>query len=179
MGIYTPVYQPNGSEVAVVTTNKGVIKVKLAGADAPVHVGNFVELARKGFYNGLKFHRHEPGFVIQGGCPHTRELTSEQVKTGGTYPPPGTGNPGYSIKGEWMVNPNNKHQDGTLAMARSQQPDSAGSQFYFCLGPQSFLDANYTVFGDPGDADSIAVIHSLEKGDEIFSVEIENGTEES
>jgi peptidyl-prolyl cis-trans isomerase B (cyclophilin B) len=60
-------------------------------------------------------------------------------------------------------------------MARSQHPDSAGSQFYFCLGPQTFLDGNYTVFGDPVDEESIAVIHSLEKGDEIVSVEIENG----
>jgi peptidyl-prolyl cis-trans isomerase B (cyclophilin B) len=179
MEIYTPAYQPNGNEVAVIETNKGAIKVKLAGADAPIHVGNFIELARKGFYNGLKFHRHEPGFVIQGGCPHTRDLTPEQVKSGGTYPSPGTGNPGYSIKGEWMVNPNNQHRDGTLAMARSQQPDSAGSQFYFCLGPQSFLDGNYTVFGDPVDADSLAVVHSLEKGDEILSIEIENGNAES
>lgn len=179
MGIYTPEYQPNGNEVAVIETNKGIIKVKLAGADAPIHVGNFIELARKGFYDGLKFHRHEPGFVIQGGCPHTRDLTSEQVKAGNTYPPPGTGNPGYSIKGEWMVNPHNKHRDGTLAMARSQQPDSAGSQFYFCLGPQSFLDGNYTVFGDPVDTDSVTVVHSLAKGDEILSIKIENGNAES
>ena len=174
MSIYTPKYQPNGNEVAVITTAKGVIRVKLAGNDAPIHVGNFVELARSGFYNGLKFHRYEPGFVIQGGCPNTRNLTPEAVVAGGSYPPPGTGNPGYSIKGEWKVNPNNRHLDGTLAMARSQQPDSAGSQFYFCLGPQSFLDANYTVFGDAEDKASIEVIHTLRKGDEIQSVEIEN-----
>ncbi|MDR2105840.1 MAG: peptidylprolyl isomerase [Coriobacteriales bacterium] len=174
MAVYTPQYQPNGNEVAVIETGKGTIRVALAGKDAPIHVGNFVELARKGFYNGLKFHRHEPSFVIQGGCPNTRDLTPEQVRAGGTYPPPGTGNPGYSIKGEWTVNPNNKHRDGTLAMARSQSPDSAGSQFYFCLGPQAFLDGNYTVFGDPLDDESLAVIHSLEKGDEILSVEIEN-----
>ena len=174
MSIYTPKYQPNGNEVAVIATTKGSIRVKLAGKDAPIHVGNFVELAKSGFYNGLKFHRYEPRFVIQGGCPNTRNLTPEQVIVGGSYPPPGTGDPGYSIKGEWMVNPNNKHLDGTLAMARAQQPDSAGSQFYFCLGPQSFLDANYTVFGDAEDAASITVIHSLRKGDEILSVEIEN-----
>ncbi|MDR0347284.1 MAG: peptidylprolyl isomerase [Coriobacteriales bacterium] len=175
MGVYTPLYQPNGNEVAIIETSRGTIRVKLAGKDAPIHVGNFVELARKGFYNGLKFHRHEPNFVIQGGCPNTRNLTSEQVCAGGSFPPPGTGGPGYGIKGEWMVNPNNKHRDGTLAMARSQAPDSAGSQFYFCLGPQSFLDSNYTVFGDSLDEDSIAVIHSLAKGDEILSIEIENG----
>jgi len=178
MSIYTPKYQPNGNEVAVFTTSKGVIRIKLAGTDAPIHVGNFVELARDGFYNGLFFHRYEPGFVIQGGCPNTRNLTSSQVISGGTFPPPGTGNPGYSIKGEWTVNPNNRHLDGTLAMARSQQPDSAGSQFYFCLGPQSFLDANYTVFGGPADEESIATIHALRKGDEIQSVEIENADQE-
>jgi peptidyl-prolyl cis-trans isomerase B (cyclophilin B) len=174
MALYTPEYQPNGNEVAVIETDKGTIRVKLAGKDAPIHVANFVELARKGFYNGLKFHRHEPNFVIQGGCPNTREATKEQVRGGSVFPPPGTGNPGYSIKGEWTVNPNNYHRDGTLAMARSQSPDSAGSQFYFCLGPQSFLDSNYTVFGDPADEGSLAVIHTLAKGDEILSVAIEN-----
>ena len=174
MTIYTPLYQPNGEEVAVFTTSKGSIRIKLAGKDAPIHVGNFIELAEKGFYNGLKFHRYEPGFVIQGGCPNTRDLTPEQVIAGGTNPPPGTGGPGYSIKGEWMVNPNNKHRDGTLAMARSQNPDSAGSQFYFCLGAQSFLDSGYTVFGDSLDQSSMDVIHSLRKGDVIESVEIEN-----
>ena len=173
MGIYTPEYQPTGNEIAVITTSKGAIRIKLSGKDAPIHVGNFVELAQKGFYDGLKFHRYEPGFVIQGGCPHTRDISAQQVISGGTYPPPGTGNPGYSIKGEWMLNPNNKHLDGTLAMARSQSPDSAGSQFYFCLGPQSFLDSNYTVFGDPADEESLAIIHTLRKGDEILSVIIE------
>jgi len=175
MAIYTPEYQPNGSEVAVLHTGKGDIRVNLAGKDAPIHVGNFVELANKGFYNGLKFHRHEPNFVIQGGCPNTRDLTPDEVKAGRPGPagPAGTGNPGYSIKGEWTVNPNNTHKDGTLAMARSQMPDSAGSQFYFCLGAQPFLDSGYTVFGDAADDDSLKVIHSLEKGDEISSIDIE------
>ena len=176
MSIYTPEYQPNGDEIANITTSKGVIKVKLAGDDAPIHVGNFVELARKGFYDGLKFHRYEPGFVIQGGCPNTRDLSPSQVIAGGAYPPPGIGDPGYSIKGEWMTNPNNRHQDGTLAMARSQHPDSAGSQFYFCLGAQPFLDGNYTVFGDPVDQESLEVIHSLRKGDVIESIEIDDGS---
>ena len=174
MALYTPEYQVNGEENAVVHTNKGDITVKLAGLDAPIHVANFVELSQKGYYNGLKFHRHVPGFVIQGGCPNTRNLTSAQVSKGA--PNLGTGNPGYSIKGEWRVNPNNYHKDGTLAMARSSNPDSAGSQFYFCLGPQSFLDSDYTVFGDPIDEESIKVIHSLEKGDEIISIEILNAS---
>ena len=173
--IYTPEYVPTGTEKAVFHTNKGDITVELSGTDAPIHVGNFVELAQKGFYDGLKFHRYEPGFVIQGGCPNSRDYSSEELARGvqdRTRGIPGTGGPGHCIKGEWKTNPNNRHEDGTLAMARSQIPDSAGSQFYFCLGPQSFLDANYTVFGNTLDAESLSVIHSLAKGDVIESVEI-------
>ncbi|MCL2339732.1 MAG: peptidylprolyl isomerase [Actinomycetia bacterium] len=174
MSLYTPKYQPTGDEVALIKTNKGAIKVRLAGKDAPGHVANFVELAEKGFYDGLKFHRHEPGFVIQGGCPNTRDLTPAEVAAGGKpgCPPPGTGGPGYTIRGEWLTNPHNSHEDGTLAMARAADPDSAGSQFYFCLGPQHFLDDNYTVFGQAEDASSLAVIHSLTRGDVIESIQI-------
>ena len=173
MALYTPEYQPNGNEVAVIVTSKGTIKAKLDGAGAPIHVGNFVELAKKGFYDGLKFHRYVEGFVIQGGCPHTRDMTPEQVASGRPGPTgqPGTGGPGYSIKGEWMVNPRNSHEDGALAMARSQMPDSAGSQFYFCLGPQHFLDPNYTVFGQA--VEGLDVIAALRAGDVIESVTIE------
>ena len=172
MALYTPEYQVTGEEIALITTSKGEIKVKLAGQDAPIHVANFVELAQKGFYDGLRFHRHEPGFVIQGGCPNTRNLSYQEVVDGKGNPPPGTGNPGYSIQGEWKTNPNNHHLDGTLAMARATDPDSAGCQFYFCLGPQPFLDDNYTVFGNPADDASLAVIHSLAKGDLIESIRI-------
>ncbi len=124
MAQYTPEYQPTGDEVAVITTSKGTVRVQLAGKDAPIHVGNFVELARKGFYDGLKFHRHVPGFVIQGGCPNTRDLTPEEVvkKAGNPFAGLGTGGPGYSIKEEFSTNPNNKHLDGSLAMARSRIP---------------------------------------------------------
>ena len=156
MALYTPEYKPTGDEIAVVKTNKGTIRVQLAGKDAPIHVGNFVELATKGFYKGLTFHRYVPDFVSQGGCPL------------GT----GTGNPGYSIKQEYTTNPNNSHEDGALAMARSSMPDSAGSQFYFCLGPQHFLDPNYTVFGQT--IEGLDVIHALRKGDIIEDIEIEN-----
>ena len=174
MALYTPEYQPNGSEIAVITTDEGVIRVQLHGEDAPIHVGNFVELAQKGFYDGLKFHRYEPGFVIQGGCPNTRNMTQDDVRTSDFGPDgrPGTGGPGYSIKGEWMTNPHNSHEDGTLAMARSQMPDSAGSQFYFCLGPQHFLDSNYTVFGDT--IEGLDVIAKLRRGSLIESIVIEN-----
>ncbi len=173
--LYTPEYVPTGEEKAIFHTNKGDITVQLAGKDAPIHVGNFIELAESGFYNGLKFHRYEPNFVIQGGCPNSREYTSEELARGVqdySRGMPGTGGPGHSIKGEWRTNPNNVHKDGTLAMARSQAPDSAGSQFYFCLGAQSFLDGNYTVFGDPVDEESLQVIHTLAKGDVIESIEI-------
>ncbi|MCL2826599.1 MAG: peptidylprolyl isomerase, partial [Eggerthellaceae bacterium] len=130
MAEYTPEYQPNGEEIAVIRTSKGDIRVQLAGLDAPIHVGNFVELANKGFYDDLKFHRYVPGFVIQGGCPNTRGLSTAEVieKAASPYGGLGTGNPGYSIKEEYTTNPNNVHLDGTLAMARSQNPNSAGSQ---------------------------------------------------
>ena len=156
MALYTPAYQPTGEEIAVVTTSKGVIRVQLHGKDAPIHVGNFVELSTKGFYDGLTFHRYVPDFVIQGGCPKGN----------------GTGNPGYQIKEEFSTNPHNSHEDGTLAMARSNMPDSAGCQFYYCLGPQHFLDPNYTVFGDT--IEGLDVVHSLRKGDKIESIVIEN-----
>ena len=137
--LYTPTYQPNGTEQAVFHTNKGDIRVQLAGKDAPVHGGNFVELSRAGFYNGTRFHRLEPGCVVQGGCQHSKQYSREELRQGvqdGARGIPGTGGPGYRINGEWQSNPRNSHQDGTLAMARSQAADSAGSQFYFCLGPQ-------------------------------------------
>lgn len=173
MALYTPAYQPTGEEIAVIKTNKGTIRVQLAGNDAPIHVGNFVELATKGFYDNLKFHRYVPNFVIQGGDPNTRDATSQQVAAGAG--PFGTGGPGYTIKQEYTTNPNNSHEDGALAMARSQMPDSAGSQFYLCLGPQHFLDPNYTVFGQTIEGKE--VIGTLRAGDVIETIEIENAAQ--
>jgi peptidyl-prolyl cis-trans isomerase B (cyclophilin B) len=170
--LYTPAYKPNGAEVAVIKTNKGTITVELLGKDAPITVGSFVELAQKGFYDNLKFHRFEPGFVVQGGDPQTKEFTSEEVKAGGNGSL-GTGGPGYMIAGEFANNPN-KHVDGTLAMARSQSPDSGGSQFYFTLAPTPFLDNNYTIFGQT--TKGLDVIHQLGVGDVIESITIENAT---
>ena len=174
MALYTPLYQPTGEEIAVIKTSKGAIRVQLAGTDAPIHVGNFVELAQKGFYDNLKFHRHVPGFVIQGGCPNTRDLDSDQVvaAAGNPFAGLGTGGPGYTIKEEYSTNPNNQHNDGALAMARSQMPDSAGSQFYLCLGAQHMLDPNYTVFGQTIEGKD--VIGQLRVGDVIETIEIEN-----
>ena len=157
--LYTPEYKPTGEEIAVFTTNKGTLRVQLAGKDAPIHVGNFVELAQKGFYDGLTFHRYVPNFVIQGGDPKGN----------------GTGGPGYRIQQEFTTNPNNSHEDGALAMARSSNPDSAGSQFYFCLGAQHFLDPNYTVFGQT--LEGFDTIAALRQGDTIESIVIENAAE--
>ena len=105
------------------------------------------------------------------------DMTPEQVAAGGRGPSgqPGTGGPGYSIKGEWRTNPNNSHEDGALAMARSSAPDSAGSQFYFCLGEQHFLDPNYTVFGQT--LEGFDVIAAWRAGDVIEHIEIENAAE--
>ena len=156
MSLYTPSYKPNGTEIAVFTTSKGKIRVLLMGNDAPIHVGNFVELAKQGFYDGLTFHRYVPQFVIQGGDPLGN----------------GTGGPGYMIKEEFSTNPNNSHDAGALAMARSADPNSAGSQFYFCLGPQHGLDRGYTVFGQT--IEGYDVITKLRAGDIIESSVIEN-----
>ncbi|MEG0071708.1 MAG: peptidylprolyl isomerase [Raoultibacter sp.] len=174
MAQYSPQYQPSGEEIALIKTTKGTIKVQLAGKDAPIHVGNFVELAQKGFYDNLKFHRYVAGFVIQGGCPNTRDLDTEQVIEAGKSRMSnlGTGGPGYSIKEEYSTNPNNKHLDGALAMARSQDPNSAGSQFYLCLGPQHNLDSGYTVFGQT--IEGMDIVKELRVGDVIESIEIEN-----
>jgi peptidyl-prolyl cis-trans isomerase B (cyclophilin B) len=137
----------------VIKTEKGEIKGELYPNVAPNTVLNFVTLARKGFYNGLNFHRVVPGFVIQGGCPE------------GT----GVGGPGYCIPAEFSDSP---HKLGALAMARAYDPDSAGSQFYIVLNEESCkqLDRNYTVFGQV--TEGMPVVLSIEKDDKIDKVEI-------
>lgn len=172
--LYTPERQVTDTEVAVFDTNKGIIKVQLDGKGAPIHVANFCELAESGFYDNTKFHRLVPGFVVQGGDPNTREMSVEDAVSGNPGPDgiPGTGGPGYRIKEEFSTNPNNSHVDGALAMARSQDPNSAGSQFYFCLGPQHGLDSGYTVFGTT--IEGMDVISQLKIGDVINSIRIEN-----
>jgi peptidyl-prolyl cis-trans isomerase B (cyclophilin B) len=177
--MYTPSYVPSGDEVAVFKTNKGEIRVELFGKDAPIAVGNFVELVQKGFYDSVKFHRYVPGFVIQGGDPQTRDLSSERVSELVSDSAPrnpgdprlGTGGPGYTVVGEFRTNPR-CHLNGALAAARSQSPDSAGSQFYFTLGEQAFLDGQYTVFGQT--VEGLDVIGSLRAGDVIEAITIEN-----
>lgn len=172
--LYAPSYSVQGDEVAHILASKGEVIVSLDGSGAPIHVANFCELAGSGFYDGLKFHRYVPGFVIQGGCPHTRSMAPEDVAAGKTGKDgrPGTGGPGYRIHEEFTTNPRNLHEDGALAMARSQDPNSAGSQFYLCLGPQHSLDSGYTVFGQT--TEGLNVIEALRAGDVIQSIRIEH-----
>lgn len=167
--MYQPAYVPTGDEKAVFETSKGRISVKLFGLEAPIHVGNFVELVEKGFYDQTKIHRFEPGFVAQGGDPLTKTASPEEVKGGrGAF---GTGGPGYNIKAEFDLSKNpNRHIKGALGMARSAMPDSAGSQFYFTLEPAHFLDGQYTVFGQVEEG--LEVADALRVGDVIESVSI-------
>lgn len=169
-----PTYQVVGDEQVTLVTSKGTIRVRLDGEGAPIHVANFCELCESGFYDNTKFHRYVPGFVIQGGDPNTRDMTPADVAAGrmGPHGRPGTGGPGYRIREEFTTNPRNSHVDGALAMARSQDPNSAGSQFYFCLGAQHGLDSGYTVFGRA--IEGREVIQELRSGDTIVSATVEH-----
>jgi cyclophilin family peptidyl-prolyl cis-trans isomerase len=120
----------------IITTKFGDIEVELYSDSAPKTVENFKALTKKGFYDGLIFHRIVPGFVIQGGDPYTRDTTNRRRW--------GTGGPGWNIKAEFNKN---THARGVLSMARSQDPDSAGSQFFIVLKDSNFLDGQYTIFG--------------------------------
>ncbi len=122
--------------IAVIHTKFGDITLNFFPEVAPNHVNNFIELAKKGFYNKTTFHRVIPGFMIQGGDPHSKSTDKSKH---------GTGGPGYSVKAEFNSKP---HKRGTLSMARSRHPDSAGSQFFICVSDASFLDGKYTVFGE-------------------------------
>ncbi len=124
------------SEVAILNTSAGEIVLEFWPDVAPGHVKNFIDLAKKGFYDGTAFHRVIKGFMIQGGDPLTKDASKESQW--------GTGGPGHQIKAEF----NDKaHTRGVLSMARSQSPDSAGSQFFICHGDPRFLDRQYTAFG--------------------------------
>ena len=134
---------------AVIETKFGNIELKFFPDVAPNHVNNFIELAQKGFYDGTIFHRVIPGFMIQGGDPNSKDPDKSKH---------GTGGPGYTVKAEFNQKP---HKRGTLSMARSSNPDSAGSQFFICVADSSFLDGKYTVFGE--------VISGMEVVDKIVS----------
>ncbi|MBX3418846.1 MAG: peptidylprolyl isomerase [Pirellulaceae bacterium] len=125
-----------------IDTNHGTITLDLFPERAPGHCRNIIGLARAGFYDGLGFHRIINGFMIQGGCPQ------------GT----GTGGPGYQIKAEFNDLP---HESGVLSMARSNDPNSAGSQFFICLGKHAYLDRQYTAFGKTVDDASMEVVRKI------------------
>ena len=133
-------------------TNRGDIVFTFYPDDAPQHSAAFIKLAQSGFYDGLKFHRVEPGFVVQGGDPDGN----------------GTGGPGYKLKAEFNSRP---HVRGTVAMARSGHPDSAGSQFYICLDDARFLDNQYTVFGQM--TGGFEALDAIRVGDVMTAVSIE------
>ena len=140
-------------QTAVITLDKGgEIRFEFFPADAPKTVENFVTLAKKGYYDNLTFHRVVPGFVVQGGCPKGN----------------GSGGPGYTIKAEFNKQ---KHVRGAVAMARSSDPDSAGSQFYFTYGAQPHLDNNYTVFGKV--VSGMELVDQIKQGDRMKTVKIE------
>ncbi len=134
---------------AVLETKFGAITLKFFSDVAPGHVKNFIDLAKKGFYDKTTFHRVIPGFMIQGGDPNSKNPDKRSH---------GTGGPGYTIKAEFNDRP---HKRGTLSMARAQNPDSAGSQFFICVADARFLDNQYTVFGE--------VVSGMEVADKIVS----------
>jgi peptidyl-prolyl cis-trans isomerase B (cyclophilin B) len=141
------------NRTAILETVKGTIKFELKETDAPITTKNFIDLTNKGFYNGLIFHRVEPGFVIQGGDPKGD----------------GTGGSGKTIPLE--IAPSLTHKKGAVGMARSQDPNSASSQFYICIEDAKFLDKNYAVFGQVIEGQN--VVSNIRKGDKILKATIQ------
>lgn len=135
-----------------IQTPKGDIVFAFFPDEAPQHCAAFLKLAEAGFYDGLTFHRVEPGFVVQGGDPAGN----------------GTGSAGYRLKAEFNAKP---HLRGTVAMARAADPDSAGSQFYICLGDARFLDNQYTVFGQM--TQGFEALDAIAPGDPMTKVTVE------
>lgn len=136
---------------ATVQTERGNFTIQFYPREAPKSVASFVQLARDGFYDGLTFHRVEPGFVVQGGDPT------------GT----GAGGPGYTVPAEFNAH---KHVVGAVGLARTQDPNSAGSQFYICLAPAPMLDGQYTVFGQV--VKGMENVEKVRKGDRIDKITI-------
>lgn len=140
---------------AIMITSKGVIRLKLNAEETPCTVANFVNLAKRGYYNNLSFHRVIENFMIQGGCPVGN----------------GTGGPGYSFQDE--IVPSLKHdRAGILSMANSG-PGTNGSQFFITHVPTSWLDGKHTVFGSVWGKEDMAVVNSIVKGDKIVSIRID------
>ena len=136
---------------AVIETKFGEIEIEFLPDKAPGHVKNFLDLARKGFYDGTTFHRVIPGFMIQGGDPNTKDPAGSRARHG-------TGGPGYTIKAEFN---DTAHKRGVVSMARSNDPHSAGSQFFICVADAGFLDRQYSAFG--------RVVRGIEVADKIVN----------
>jgi peptidyl-prolyl cis-trans isomerase B (cyclophilin B) len=151
-----------GLPVVRLETDKGPIDLELFANDAPKTVENFLTLVKKGFYDGLRFHRVIPNFVIQAGCPNS--------KTKGD-PRAGTGGPGYTIKCETKGNPR-KHARGALSMAHAGK-DTGGSQFFIAHGPQRHLDGVHTVFGQV--VKNIDLVDKIQQWDQIKSAKVLEG----
>ena len=152
---------PDKSPKAVITLEKGgEITLEFFPKDAPKHVENFLSLAKKGFYDGQRVHRVEPNFVVQFGDPQSKTLPMNDPRMG-------TGDPGYKIKAEFN---NRKFERGVLGMARSQDPDSGGSQVYIMLGPAPFLNGKYTAFGQV--TKGMDVVDKIRVGDRITSIKV-------
>lgn len=144
----------------VMETTKGTIKIQVFKNEAPITANNFLDLVQRSFYNGLTFHRYEPGFVIQGGDP-------QGDGTGGFVDPQTKTERRISLE----VKPGLRHDSqGMLAMARSSDPNSASSQFYITLGAASFLNMQYAVFGKV--VDGMSVVQQLRKGDRMTKVSV-------
>ena len=143
------------NEIAVIETTLGSIELEFLEDLAPGHVKNLKDLAKKGFYDGTPFHRVIPGFMIQGGDPNSK---SEDRSTHGT------GGPGHSVNAEFNDTP---HDRGILSMARSQDPNSAGSQFFIVVKDSHFLDNQYTAFGK--------VVSGMDVVDKIVDVPRDSG----
>lgn len=149
--------------IVVMETSKGTIKIQLFQKDAPITSNNFIDLIERHFYDGLTFHRYEPGFVIQGGDPKGTGT--------GNFVDPATHKTRYI---PLEVSDNLKHDSsGILAMARASDPNSASCQFYFTLAPASFLDKQYAVFGKV--IDGLPIVMNLRQGDKIIKANLQNG----
>ena len=148
---------------AEIHTSKGIMSIDFFEADAPKTVENFVKLAKDGFYDGLAFHRVIPDFVIQGGCPHSKDPDDPRV---------GTGGPGYKIKCE-LDGDNQYHDRGVLSMAHAGR-DTGGSQFFVCHSRKNtqHLDSNHTCFGKV--VEGLDVIDSIRAGDKIEKIIIKD-----
>jgi peptidyl-prolyl cis-trans isomerase B (cyclophilin B) len=155
--------QDGANVEAVIKTDKGNIVLRFFPDVAPVTVASFLHLARTGFYNGTTFHRVVPDFVVQGGDPLSKDPNNPDV---------GTGSPGYNLPAEFSSRP---HQTGTLSMARSQSPQSGGSQFYICLADQPSLNGQYAVFGEV--VSGMDVVKQITQGDVMREVTIQPKTQ--